>query len=250
MLTDKKLSFNIISVLHLHWESGSEYVKGRPYHALSIRLDGEAEFTHGDTTLTVKRGELVYVPKNCDYRITSHRPENVIAVHFDIIGDEDGELEVIKPNNPEIIGELFMKMHSAWCEKRIGYEYRAESLFARVMEGLMTEAFGRRHGIKPDLSTLLNFIHANFQDSSLTVASLAKRISVSPTYLRRSFSEKLGTSPIKYLTRLRLSHAKQLLESGYYTVEEVARLSGYSDPKYFSTLYRRTYGIPPGKARK
>ena len=99
------------------------------------------------------------------------------------------------------------------------------------------------------MSTLLGFIHANFQDSSLTVESLAKRINVSPAYLRRVFGEKFGTSPIKYLTRLRLEHARQLLESGYYTVEETAKLSGYNDPKYFSTAYKQAYGTSPGKAK-
>ena len=249
MLTDKKISYRIISVLKLHWQSGGASVSGRPYHALSVRLEGDAEFTRTDATHRVSRGDLVYIPKGCDYRINANRSETVIVVHFDILDDEERELEVIRPSSPEITAELFMKMHSAFTEKRIGYEYRIESLFARVMEGLVADSFHARHGLKPDLSTLLDFIHANFQDPSLTVASLAKRISVSTAYLRRTFVDKLGTSPIKYLTRLRLERAKQLLESGYYTVEEAAKLSGYNDPKYFSTAYKRAHGISPGSVK-
>ena len=250
MITDKKLSYNIISVHKLRWDGGNTaYAAGRPYHALSIRLEGEAEFTHGEESYLTSRGDIIYIPKGCDYRITPKRAETVIVVHFDIYGETTEGIQVIAPSSPEITTELFIKMHTAWEEKRIGYEYRIESLFSRVMEGLMTDAFQRKHGIKPDLSTLLGFIHANFQDSSLTVESLAKRINVSPAYLRRIFGEKFGTSPIKYLTRLRLEHAKQLLESGYYTVEETAKLSGYNDPKYFSTAYKQAYGISPGKAK-
>ena len=247
MITDKKLSFNIISVHKLHWQSGSELVRGRAYHALSMRLEGEAEFSREGEEYRVERGDLIYIPKGCDYRISSKRSETVIVVHFEIFGDDgNGNIEVIHPSSPEITTELFLKIHAAWEEKRIGYEYRIESLFARIMEGLMADAFRERHSLKPDLSTLLGFIHANFQDPALTVASLAKRIDVSAAYLRRTFGEKFGTSPIKYLNRLRLAHAKQLLESGYYTVEEAARLSGYNDPKYFSTAFKRAHGISPG----
>ena len=249
MLTDKKLSYKIISVLKLHWPSGSAYAGGRPYHALSVRLEGDAEFECGNKSCTCRRGDLIYIPKGRDYTITAKRSETVIVVHFDIFDDEGREIELIRPSSPEITSELFMKMHAAWEEKRVGYEYRIESLFARVMEGLMADAFREHHGLKPDLSTLLDFIHANFQDPSLTVASLAKRIGVSPAYLRRSFGDKFGTSPIKYLTGLRLSHAKQLLEAGYHTIEEVAKLSGYNDPKYFSTAFKRAFGVSPGAAR-
>lgn len=249
MITDKKLSYNIISVLKLHWPSGSAYAGGRPYHALSVRLEGEADFTSAGKTYSPVRGDLIYIPKGCDYKITAKRSETVIVVHFDILDDEERDIELIRPSSPDITSELFMKMHAAWEEKRIGYEYRIESLFARVMEGLMADAFLERHGLRPDISTLLGFIHTNFQDPALTVASLAERIGVSSAYLRRTFGEKFGTSPIKYLTRLRLGHAKQLLEAGYHTVEEVAKLSGYNDPKYFSTAYKRAYGISPGAAK-
>lgn len=245
MITDKKISYNIISVLKLHWDRGSAEATDRAYHALSIRLDGEAEFECGDERYTVSRGDIIYVPKGRNYRITSKKSESVIVVHFDIADNEDRDFEVITPASPEIMTDLFIKMHSAWEHKRIGYEYRVESLFARVMEGLVAEAFNRKHGIRIDLSTLLDFIHTNFNDPSISVASLAKRISVSPTYLRRLFNEKFGVSPIKYLTRLRIDHARALLESGYYTVEAVSRMCGFNDPKYFSTAYKRHVGISP-----
>ncbi|MBR2930552.1 MAG: helix-turn-helix transcriptional regulator [Clostridia bacterium] len=250
MLTDKKIDFNVLSVLKLHWDRGSELAEPRSYHALSIRLEGDAEFVSRGERYSVGKGEMIFVPKGRDYEIKARARERIIVVHFDIRDDEEREFEVISPRNPEIMAELFIKMHSAWEARKPGYEYRVDSLFARVMEGLVSEAFHKERGIKPDLSTLLDFIHTNFHDPAVSVRSLAKRMNVTETYLRRLFNEKFSTSPIRYLTRLRLDHAHQLLESGYYTVEEVARLSGYNDPKYFSTLFKRHFGISPGKTKR
>ena len=40
-------------------------------------------------------------------------------------------------------------------------------------------------------------------------------------------------------------HAPQLLRSGYYTVEQVAKQSGFSDVKYFRTAFTKHFGCTP-----
>ena len=248
MLFDAKISFRIESVLKLSWEMGSAYAKERPHHALSIRLSGDASFESGGEYYHASAGDLIYVPKGVDYKITSSQPESVIVVHFDILDGDGGKgIEVFRPKNPDIFIDLFSKMYRVWREKPIGYGYRADSLLSRVLEGIVGERFLSRHGMHAEFSTLLDFLHANYTDPSVTVNSLAKRISVSGTYLRRLFHDNLGTSPIKYLTALRLAYATELIDTGFYTVEEVAQKSGFNDAKYFSTVYKRRFGIPPSK---
>jgi AraC-like DNA-binding protein len=39
-------------------------------------------------------------------------------------------------------------------------------------------------------------------------------------------------------------------ENGFYTVEEVSNLSGFSDPKYFSTIYKKRFGHSPSFAKR
>lgn len=250
MLTDKKISFRVLSVLKLSWEPGEAYAAKRPYNALSLRLEGDAEFIHNGESVRAGAGDIIFVPAGMDYKLISHKRESLIVVHFDILfGDAEG-FEVFKPMNPEIMTDLFVKMYHAWRAAAVGYEYRVESTLARILEGIVAESFNRKRGIKPDFSTLLGFIHSNFQDPSLTVDSMARRMGISTTYLRQLFSENLGTTPLKYLHSLRLDYADQLLESEYYTVEDAARLSGYNDPKYFSTAYKRKRGNPPSEKRQ
>lgn len=61
----------------------------------------------------------------------------------------------------------------------------------------------------------------------------------------------MNVSPLKYLNDLKINYAIGLLKTGYYTIEEIADLSGFNDPKYFSTLYKKRFGVPPSeKLRK
>ena len=42
----------------------------------------------------------------------------------------------------------------------------------------------------------------------------------------------------------------ELLKTGYYSIEEIANLSGFYDPKYFSSLYKQKFGVLPSAKRK
>ena len=54
-------------------------------------------------------------------------------------------------------------------------------------------------------------------------------------------------APQAYLIGLRISRAVTLMSGGYYSIKEVANLSGYRDYKYFSTEFKRMKGISPSE---
>ena len=101
------------------------------------------------------------------------------------------------------------------------------------------------------LQEALDYLHENFTNPETNVESTAKYIGTSTTYLRKIFTCGIDITPIKYLNALRMNYAADLLKTGYYTIEEIADLSGFNDPKYFSTLYKNRKGVPPSeKLRK
>ena len=73
---------------------------------------------------------------------------------------------------------------------------------------------------------------------------------MSDTYFRRLFFREFGTTPLRYLTDLRISYAKELLSSGYYTVRQVAANVGFEDAKYFCTVFRKKCGCTPSEFAK
>ena len=249
MLTDNKFQYKIISVLELSWQPHTAEARPRPYHALSLRLEGDALFTHGTRQLRAKKNDLIYVPKDYGYTITADKEERVIVIHFDILDSEKREMEVITLPSSEMLVDLFVRIRKSWYGKSVGYEYRIDSIFSRILENIAVQSYTASGSVKQEFASLIEYVHLNFSDPSVTVESMAARLGVTTAYFREIFVENMGVSPLKYLIKLRLDYAVALLESGYYTVEEVAEMSGYNDPKYFSTSIRRYTGMPPSRIK-
>ena len=52
---------------------------------------------------------------------------------------------------------------------------------------------------------------------------------------------------VEFVKKLRIEQAKSLLESRRYTVGQIAQMTGFSDEKYFSLVFRKTVGCPPSR---
>ncbi|MDV4150734.1 AraC family transcriptional regulator [Clostridium sp. AL.422] len=95
---------------------------------------------------------------------------------------------------------------------------------------------------------ITKYLNENYvQDISLY--TLSKNMYLSPVYISKIFKEIMGDSPINYLIQIRLSKAKELLENSKLSIKSIAEMVGYSDPYYFSKLYKKYYGISPNKTR-
>lgn len=94
-----------------------------------------------------------------------------------------------------------------------------------------------------------DIIDREFADAGLNIDQLAVRLKTHRSRLSRLFHDQYGLPPSMYLQRVRLSHAVWLLKNRQLTVAEVAALSGFDDPGYFSRLFRREIGVPPGRFR-
>ena len=238
------LKIELLNAFSLSWNPRKASFKDRPYDTLSFRVKGNADYTHENDTFRAMANDIVFVPKHHDYLFTANESEELFAIHFNIENSKLNSIQVVTPKNPELFKELFEKLYNAYNLKHTGYKYNALSILYKILEQLQIEnEIGYK---KPDkLRVALDYINENYQSNNLSVSDIADYLGVSEVYLRKLFHKKLNLSPIQFLTKIRLSKANKLLESGYYTIEEITSLTGFSDAKYFSTVYKKHYGFPP-----
>src|ERR1700691_1422098 len=87
-------------------------------------------------------------------------------------------------------------------------------------------------------------------DQPLQVSTLAAQASVSPSHYFALFKRQTGTAPIDFFIRLRMNHARELLESTCSSVKEVAATMGYDDPFYFSRVFKSVHQVAPAEYRR
>lgn len=82
-----------------------------------------------------------------------------------------------------------------------------------------------------------------------TVADMARSSGLDAVTFRKHFSALMGSSPLQYLTRLRLQQAKERMSRGT-SVTEIAHELGFSSSQYFATVFRKYEGFTPSEFRR
>lgn len=96
---------------------------------------------------------------------------------------------------------------------------------------------------------LLAYIQEHFTEK-LSLKELSDRFHLSEKYLSRYFKEHFRLTFSDYTNHLRLTCARQLLETTKLPVTEVALRAGFPNVSYFIRMFKRQYGNPPLKYRK
>lgn len=84
----------------------------------------------------------------------------------------------------------------------------------------------------------------------LGVESLAGRARLSPRHFARAFRAETGMTPGRYVDRVRLEHARRLLEDTADGIEEISRASGYGTPEAMRRAFLKALGAAPAEYRR
>jgi two-component system response regulator YesN len=91
---------------------------------------------------------------------------------------------------------------------------------------------------------VINFLEENFS-KDISLEDAAREVNMSYHYFSKFFKEQVGENFVDYLTNLRIRKAKELLKNSSLSVKEVSYKVGYSDPNYFSKIFKKVTGVTP-----
>lgn len=94
-----------------------------------------------------------------------------------------------------------------------------------------------------------SMIH-EFYQTGITLDEIADRLGITPEYLGTQFHKETGETFSTYIRNYRISKAKELLVGTSMKLKEISERVGYSDPKYFSKVFRDVTGKLPAEYRK
>ncbi len=98
------------------------------------------------------------------------------------------------------------------------------------------------------VSEIENTIIQNFPSPAFELEEYLRSLPFSYEYLRKRFKKEVGITPHQYLSDKRLQTAADWLarsQEDSTNITEIAHLSGFSEPLYFSRMFKKRYGVAP-----
>ncbi len=145
--------------------------------------------------------------------------------------------------------------------RRMGYE--AAAMLDRIMQGrkppkkplflepgdvVQRSSSGLAADVDPDTAEAIQFIRRNAY-GPLCIGDVIQNTGVSRKTLENRFHEVLGRCPYEEVTRLRLERAQQLLRETVLPVTQVAKMSGFTDGRHISVVFRKNLDMTPTEFR-
>jgi two-component system, response regulator YesN len=155
-----------------------------------------------------------------------------------------------------LLEESHMKEDVSLIEEAIQISRRATS-FTRLREGLLkwlNSLFTIRKDryLQDEVDPVIiakKWIEMNL-GVNITIEKIAREIPMNPTYFCKYFKSQTGETILDYVTKTRITRAKELLLTTDLRVYDIAKQVGYADSKYFSKLFKKHYGEVPTKFKE
>ena len=150
------------------------------------------------------------------------------------------------PPSPALVRE-FHRLNACGCETPAdAAEQNAAllSVLSMLAKTISRDGKDTLRAVRPALEQMRSELSAD-----LAIEEYAALCGMSAGRFQHIFREALGIPPHRYLLRLRIGEAKELLSTTDLSVTEIARIVGFRDPLYFSRAFRRETARTPSDFR-
>lgn len=100
---------------------------------------------------------------------------------------------------------------------------------------------------KEFLDKVMEIVNGELSNPDFSINDFCRKIGMSRTSVYNKIKTLTGQGPNDFIRIMRLNKAMELLKTRRHTIGEVSSLVGFSDPKYFSTCFKKQFGVSPSK---
>ncbi len=204
-------------------------------------------------------GTLLYLPRDIEYvSCWEEGLASYVAFNYCLYDENGNYLHLsnhitvaLKDKNGEVY-ELLKKCEKDYIKNEKFTSLILQSYFYKILHLIFRQH--EKRVIKTDKNLFeiykaIIYLEDNYM-FEISTDKLAEMCNLSESTFRRVFKKFKGISPMKYKQILRMNHAKDMLESGVYTVTEVADIMNCTDLSHFNRLYFSAFGINPSESKK
>lgn len=227
-------------------------------------VKGEGWVEYNGRKMKVTEDQFFIIPQGAPhaYGSSKGKPWSIYWIHFN--GKKAGyfsrgfETPQDMPNNSQsrfknkidLFEEIFDSLQQSNDMEQLSYTTSVFFHFLGILKcsrpNKMESEPAKENNI---IETSLKFMRENMH-KPLSLNNMAEHVNLSVSYFSRIFIARIGTSPSKYLAKLRMEKACRYLEETEMKVNQISPLVGFEDPLYFSRLFTNYLKQSPTQYRE
>lgn len=232
-----------------------------PFHRLTLTVSGEAEICIDKDSYIAGSGSVYYFPPRKTGLISNKSDKLWKHIYIHFTGTEVNKLfnkagtrsrNVWHTSNPAEVQNLFESIVQSCLDQSDRSQIVCDSYLKILLIKLNSMILdSREHAGTSRLNYLeaYNYIRNHFSEIT-SIEDISEKCCISSIYLCRLFKKYAQTSPMAYITKLKMNKAALLLMQTDYSVKQISIMLAYDNQYYFSRAFKRIYGISPTSYRE
>lgn len=198
--------------------------------------------------LLIAKGQIIIIPPLKSYEAVNF---SGIRIVFDSAIVPFTEVCAVHDNEENAV--LFTAEQAV---KYLGGECAKKELLLSALGNLLIgyiTAFADKREFSPVVELVRAEISKGVSDCGFSIKDCLKKLPLNYDYIRKLFKKETGATPYEYLLKQRMELAERLLTGGItnkfseYSVSQIAEACGYSEPLYFSRVFKQYFGVSPSE---
>ncbi len=240
-------------------EKGFEYDPEKQLHHYEwvAVVEGSLIIEHSNTTTIVPKGMYYFMPDNVQMKC--RMSGNPMLVWFEFTGSLCKAIGPILSDSSDHItinrysyGQLKTVLQMAYV-----LQYHPPK-FNLTIQSLLWRFIAETSGSTPfkpqnysqEIINTINYIKTTPLNQNISVEDLARASSLPIETFRKRFQSETGESPLQYLLHYKIAKAKEMIGNKDLTIKQIAFETGFTDPYYFSRLFKQYENVSPLSFRK
>ncbi|WP_371372426.1 helix-turn-helix domain-containing protein [Sporomusa aerivorans] len=249
------MNVTIIDLIRAIVPPGRKYAGGNtpPFSAWIFPLRGQARMFFNGVPYEMEYGKIFHAGPNLplEKEVLGQSEWDYMVLHYQAVGAGSGTVPYelshfeLETGYNTRISDLLQRLQTCCSLPGSLLELRVKSLFFSILDEILTSAVNRRsESGRLLVEKAMEYIGRHYMEP-ITIPKLADQYGLKSKQFAYLFQKYTGMGPNEYLIEHRVLRAKELLSTTESSVADISACVGYSDPYYFSKLFKKRTGFSP-----
>lgn len=219
---------------------------------LKLALESMPDMVISDIMMPVMDG-LEMIKRMKEDKDTCHIPVILLSAKSSL----DDRITAIEQGIDDYITKPFS---STYLKARVASLFAQRKQLQELFMSRLSAGDDRSHpkswepsqpGIMPHdkrfMEEVMDYLEEQIDNPELVIDDFANKMLLSRSIFYRKLKSIVGIPPVDFIREIRVKRAAQLIESGVYNFSQIAYMTGFSDPKYFSRCFKKHMGVTPSE---